>query len=279
MNIRYFLLMCLLAITQSANAAFVRVAAAVSRAYSTTTPAVLASLNPQKFPNLTRFVEQHAMLPTCAQKAFEQVIHNPLAQNEVRKVQGEEKNYYMKTRFVFNRLILAKRIAECIKEHNLTCLTAPKKYLGYADGTWYAIAQEAQGSTDPHLTLKTMKELVTVVHETGLCDLHGQNMLHHNGKITFIDTEFSSRFALDSLCGLVRTSKKLPLSRLARYWIYQHTVKQMVGKKEEYTKNHRSENQKVTRELFSEVLQHAQETTGTCQLFNIGGTSMVPANA
>ncbi len=279
MNIRHFLLICLLAITQSGNAAFVRAIGTANRTYSTAAPAVLTSLNPQKFPNLTRFVEQHAMLPACAQKAFEGVVQNPLTPNEVRKVQGEEKSYYIKTRFVFNRLILSQRIAECIKEHNLTCLTAPKKYLGYAHGTWYAIAQEAQGSTNPHLDMKTMKELVTIVEETGLCDLHGQNMLHHNGKITFIDTELSSRFALDSLCGLLRTSKKLPLSPAARCWIYQHTVKQIVGKKEEHTKNYTSEKQRDIKTLFKEVQEHSQETTGTCLLFNIGATSIVPVNA
>jgi hypothetical protein len=269
MNIRCFLLLFPLTITQNNQAALVRTAAAVSQAYTTAKPAVLTSIDSQKFPILTHFVKHHAMLPRCAQKAFEKVIHNPLGPNEVRKVQGEQKNYYVKTRFVFNRLLLAQRISECIKEHNLTCLTVPKKYLGYAHGMWYAIAEEAQGSPMPPLDMKTMKQLVTVVQETGLCDIHGKNMLHHNGKISFVDTEMSSRFRLEALCGLLRISKPLPLSLAARYWIYQHTVKQIVG--EDFTKRRPYKNYLYLEELFKEALLHSQETTGTILPYNIGG--------
>ncbi len=90
-----------------------------------------------------------------------------------------------------SRIIGIEKLKKCVKEHNLDLIVIPEKRIYVVDGHEFIIVPRMKTITArPPLTLKQVKQLWTIVEETGYNDMHDGNYLFlEDGKLAIIDTE------------------------------------------------------------------------------------------
>ena len=89
---------------------------------------------------------------------------------------------------IFSRIVGVERLLECINENKLDVIVIPDKRIYEVEGDVFIIVSKVEPIGRPPLTLKQVKQLWTLVEETGYNDMHdGNYSFIADGKIVIID--------------------------------------------------------------------------------------------
>lgn len=197
-----------------------------------------SDINPQQFPNLAKFLQQHGNLTPDVQEALEAYKQTSRCKiikdkGDIIKIDGNKKSYYVKrlghdiyvsdvSHLGLNRIIHAHRIRNFIQQNGINQIDVPQKHVTLLEGKWAIIAEEIKGAT-PSLDLPLTKELARVVEETGIWDLHQENLRIHNNRVFIIDTEVSTHKKNDAIMSFIK--KEPHMTDEAKAWLEKHSLK------------------------------------------------------